>query len=148
MKYLVIVSILVWGAFSSAATFNYAGKFDGVSGVLVLEQVNQTYRANFTGNNGQRGLLAGCESSIGKVQKYKEKNGVLKQIIFAFDPNQCMTVEGRSVIMDFKDSKVTVSVLSHIEVYQGPCYPDWQGHQNCPFPERRPVYFSGQFIRQ
>lgn len=142
----VVLSSLVTSA--SAATFTYAGKFDGVSGVLSLEQANGTYRASFTGNNGQKGLIARCESRMGAVLKSKLKDGVLKQLVFAFDPNYCVSIEGRQVTMDFKNDKVSVSLLSHYETYQPPCIPDWQGHQNCPFPESRPVFLSGKLTRQ
>ncbi len=132
----------------NAATFSYAGKFDGVSGVLTLEQANGTYRASFTGNNGQKGLIARCESAMGAVLKSKVKDGVLKQLVFAFDPNYCVSIEGRQVTMDFKNDKVSLSLLSHYEWYQPPCIPDWQGHQNCPLPESRPVFLSGKLTRQ
>ena len=131
-----------------AATFSYAGKFDGVTGVLTLEQANGTYSASFTGHNGQKGLIARCESKMGAVLKSKVKDGVLKQLVFAFDPNFCASIEGRQVTMDFKNDKVSLSLLSHYEWYEPPCIPDWQGHQNCPFPERRPVFFSGKLTRQ
>lgn len=147
-----MISILILGAFSSisasAATFNYAGKFDGVAGVLTLEQSNQTYKATFTGNNGQKGLIRGCESTMGKVLKAKVKDGVLKQLVFAFDPNYCVTIEGRDVTMDFKNNQVFVSLISHYETYNPPCVPDWNGHQNCPMPSYRPVYIDGKLTRQ
>lgn len=133
---------------ASAATFNYAGKFNGVAGVLTLEQANQTYRASFTGNNGQKGLLRGCESTMGAVLKSKVKDGVLKQLVFAFDPNYCITIEGHEVTMDFKNNQVLVSLISHYETYNPPCVPDWQGHQNCPMPSYRPVYVEGKLTRQ
>lgn len=146
MNSILISAVFFWGAMASA--FSYVGKFNDVAGVLTLKQVNQTYRASFIGDNGQKGLLKDCESTIGSVLKYKEKDGVLKQIIFSFDPNHCVSVEGRQVVMDFKNDKVSVSVLSHFENYQPPCMWDPQGHQNCPFPESRPVFFSGKFVRQ
>lgn len=143
---VLAIAFFAYGFSASAQT--YVGKFNGVAGVLTLQAANQTYTASFTGNNGQKGFLKGCESSVGRLLKYKEKNGVLRQLLFAFNPNYCVSVQGRDVQMDFKNSKVEVSILSHTEQYQPPCIPDWQGHQNCPFPEYRPVYFYGKFTRQ
>lgn len=148
-KTVLVLSVLFSSAVSSAAaTFRYVGQFNGVAGVLTLQQTGQTYTASFTGNNGQRGLLKDCESTIGSLQKYKEKNGQLRQLIFSFNPNYCISVEGRHVNMDFKGNRVDLTILHKTEKYQPPCYPDWQGKPNCPFPEYESVYFKGRFTAQ
>lgn len=150
MKTFAIIlsfSVLAWGSLSSAYT--YAGKMNGVAGVLTLIQVGQTYTASFKGNNGQNGLLRGCNSTINQVLKMKQKNGVLKQLVFDFDPNMCFSVEGRTVTMDFKNNKVYLSILSHSEEYYPPCVPPGVGGPSCPvFPEYRPVFFEGKLTAQ
>ncbi|PIS10009.1 MAG: hypothetical protein COT73_11595 [Bdellovibrio sp. CG10_big_fil_rev_8_21_14_0_10_47_8] len=149
MKFFMVLSALLgMAAAAQANILQYQGSFRGTPGTLTITPIQQSYEASFVATNGQQGLFPGCQSQIGRVLKIKENNGVLRRIVFSFDRGYCKDIRGSDLTLDFKNNRMSAWVLEYYQLHQPPCTPDWQGHNQCPMPEERPVYATGEFVRQ
>lgn len=139
----------------------YHGQFNGVGGDLTISFEGNKPVVSFNGENGNDILAPKCQSRIGLLKSVSlggsKENPEVKSATFAFSPNNCLSVEGRELILAAKEKngaiRITATILREVRT-ERECRWEYIGnpqngggmHEVCNI-RQTPYYFSGRFER-